>query len=282
MHTSWLHLSAALLLLASPVAANEVSDVEVRGFQDSSTDIFDVLSRLPRAKAAYKAGDFSAALMGYRYVYFHDNSQAEAALGYANSALALGQVDLAQSLFRKLSSDDARTGEVICAVIKGETNLPEAALRARLEVTPRDGRLLNMLGRMMDDKGDHRAARESYVLAGMSGQRPGVSENNMGLSFLSEGQGDKALEYFQRAVLRSPQDIKFDNNRRLALLMQKKYSAALEALDSERASLILSDAGVIALGQDDPKLARFMFEKAQSLSPVYNIDIERRLAQLDG
>ncbi len=274
-------LPALLVVSAVPLAlAKDLGELDVRAVEQSSTDVFDVLSQFMQAESAYKSGDYKAALAAYRYVYLHDRNQDEAALGYANSALALGQVDIAQTLYRQLTSEEARNGEVLCAVIKSETDHPEAALRHRLKTSPNDGRLWNMLGRVLDEAARHKDAREAYVMAGMAGQRAGITENNLGLSFLREGRRPQALEHFQRAVLQAPADVKFDNNRRLALLLEKKYAPALQALDGERASQILSDAGVIAAAQDDTKLAFLLFEKANQLSPVYNARIEHYLAKL--
>jgi len=89
---------------------------DMRPLTETSVDVFGVLTQLMEAKQAYAAGDYAVAYQGYRYVYLHDSEQSEAKLGYANSALALGQTKQAQKLFRDMQSEDAKTGEILCAV----------------------------------------------------------------------------------------------------------------------------------------------------------------------
>jgi Flp pilus assembly protein TadD len=107
-------------------------------------------------------------------------------------------------------------------------------------------------------------------MAGMAGQRAGVTENNLGQSFLAEEQIETALTHFTRATLQAPSDHVFDNNRRLALLLQQEYVAAIRGLPADKASALLGDAGIIAARHGDKKLAIYLFEKAQALSPRYN------------
>jgi len=136
-----------------------------------------------------------------------------------------------------------------------------------------------MLGQILDKEARFAEARQAYVMAGLSGQSAGLAENNLGQSFLAEGNLIKALEHFQKAVELNSHREKFDNNRRRVLLLQEEYSLALKNIQSDRATQILLDAGVIAMRKDDRKLATFLLSKAQMLSPIYDARLEALLRQ---
>ncbi|WP_409432899.1 hypothetical protein ACJ3XI_11920 [Litorimonas sp. RW-G-Af-16] len=269
-----------ILMSVQPAKASE-PEIEVRAFEQSSTDVFDVLTQIMQADAAYAAGEYAAALESYRFVYFHDRGQERATLGYANSALATGQIALADSLFKTLKSDAARTGQVLCAVMQGTTAHPEAALRLRLETAADDSRVWNALGHVLDADGRGAQARQAYAMAGLAGQRAGLTENNLGQSFLMEGDWDTAQTHFTRAVLQAPGQARFDNNRRLTMMLKGNFAEAISGVAPDRASQLLGDAGIIAARKKELILAKTLFETAQSLSPVYDQALNSHIDRLN-
>ena len=256
--------------------------LDIRPVQDSSIDVFEVLSRIPKADEAFKNGDYAAALEHYRYVYFHDPKQSRAAIGYADAALALGRPRLAMDIYAGISDENTRVknGLLLAQILDGQYENPKATLQTYLQSSPGDARLWNMLGRMLDKDNQGLAARKAYETAHHAGQRAGLAANNIGQSFLTQGHMDEALTYFTQASFEAPQNPLFDNNRRLVLLLQKDYAQALSQLSSERAATLLKDAAIIAQGQSETRLAIYFLEKSISLSPVYDKEAETYLARL--
>lgn len=245
---------------------------EIREHQSSSVDIFDVLTRIPKAKQAYEDGDFSQALQDYRYVYLHDPDQKQALMGYADAALALGQCSLATSLYAKFEDEHTRasSGALICQILSQQSPNPEMRLLAQIKHAPDDARLYNLLGKILDHSARGKEARIAYGQAKTLEQRAGLADNNIGQSYLVQGDLDAALDAFTRAVTLAPKTELFDSNRRLVLLLKRDYSAALTRIDSARASTLLKDAARITERQGEIKLAEYMMRKAVSLDPVYD------------
>lgn len=257
--------------------------VDIRPIENSSVDVFGVLSHIPKADKAFARGDYSLALQHYRYVYLHDPKQAHSAIGYADAALALGQTALAAQVYKTTNIDNprAQSGLLLIGIITKTADNPEARLREQLKITSSDARLWNMLGQVLDTNNRGAEARQAYAMAQLSGQRLGLAANNIGQSFLKEARLSEALSEFTRASLDAPQNRLFDNNRRLTLLLQKDYTQALTQLDKDRASQLLKDAGLIVAQQGETKLAIYFLEKSIALNPVYDDQAAQYLAQLN-
>jgi len=260
----------------------KTAELNVRAVKDSSVDLFDVLSHIPRADTAFADGDYALAFQHYRYVYLHDPKHIHSALGYADSALALAQTALASQIYDSLPPDNlrAQNGKLLIGIIEETIENPEAQLKAQLEIVPDDARLWNMLGQVLDQDNRGNDARAAYASAQKAGQRAGLAANNIGQSFLKEGLYDKAQIEFTRASLEAPQTRLFDNNRRLTLLLRKNYADALMQLDKDRSSQLLKDAALIAAHQGERKLAIYFLEKSIALNPVYDFQTVEYLTQL--
>lgn len=260
----------------------KTTKIDIQPIEDSSTDIFDVLLHIPKAQRAYEIGDYASALHHYRYVYMHDPAQSQAAIGYADAALALGQSRLAAPIYQtyKMDNTHAQSGWLLTQILLKTVTAPERQLREQLKVTPNDARLWNMLGHILDGKTYHSDARQAYAMAELSGQQAGLSANNIGQSFLQEGNIMAAQGEFTRATRAAPQTLLFDNNRRLSLLLHKEYGPALAHLDKDRAAQLLQDAAIIVSAQGEPKLAAYFLEKSIALNPVYDPKTHQLLARL--
>jgi len=263
-------------------ASKKISKLDIRSVETSSVDLFEVLSHMPKADAAFKSGDYSAALQHYRYVYLHDPAQSRAAMGYADAALALGQVALADEVYKTadITNLRAQSGRLLTGILSGNIDKPEDQLRAQLNITSDDARLWNMLGHVLDKDNRGDEARQAYAMAQLSGQRAGLAANNIGQSLLKDNRLEDALVEFTRASLDAPQNRLFDNNRRLTLLLQKNYAEALAQLDKDRAAQLLKDAGLIVARQGERKLAVFFLEKSIAINPVYDAQAAQYLKQL--
>lgn len=282
------HLVAPMTAQAKFIKAKSIkskaklSKLDIQPVENSSVDIFDVLSHIPKAQNAFEMGDYAGALQHYRYVYLHDPKQRQVAIGYADAALALGQDALAASIYQSYKMDDAhaQSGWLLSQIRLKALDAPERQLREQLKTTSDDARLWNMLGRILDTDNRHSEARQAYAMAELSGQRAGLAANNIGQSFLQEGHIEAALTEFTRASQAAPHNHLYDNNRRLSLLLQKEYTLALAHLDKNRAAQLLKDAGVIVAKQGEKKLAVYFFEKSIALNPVYDPKAQQYLAQL--
>ncbi|MEP1230063.1 MAG: tetratricopeptide repeat protein [Litorimonas sp.] len=263
-------------------AQPQTQSLDIRNIEDSSIDVFDVLSRLPQAEIAFENGNYALALQHYRYVHLHDPNQTQAALGYADAALALGKTRLAAQVYGDFTNKNmrAQNGLLLANILDGRIDIPETHLRTYLKTTPSDARLWNMLGHILDKDGRSDEARRAYIQAEAAGQRPGLSANNIGQSYLKQGHIGEALNAFTRASGEAPASHLFDNNRRLTLLLRKDYTQALAQLSSDRASQLLKDAGIIAHRQGEKKLAVYFLEKSIALNPVYDPQAESYLTRL--
>jgi len=261
---------------------NKFVKADIRPVENSSVDLFEVLSHIPQAQKAFDVGDYALALQHYRYVYLHDPKQSQAAIGYGDSALALGQNQMAASIYAAFKADNpqAQSGWILSQIMLKKTDNTENKLREQLEITSDDARLWNMLGRILDTDNRHDEARQAYAMAELSGQRAGLAANNIGQSFLQQGDVNAALSEFTRASLAAPQNRLFDNNRRLSLLLQKDYALALDHLEKNRAAQLLKDAGVIVAAQGETKLAVYFLEKSIALNPVHDQAAQQYLAEL--
>jgi len=67
----------------------------------------------------------------------------------------------------------------------------------------------------------------------------------------------------------APDNKKFDDNRRLALLLDQQFSEALKDLPTERLAPLLKDAVLIAKKEKRPYLENFFRVKAKQTQLTY-------------
>lgn len=275
-------MRAVLIFVALAVSArsyaSDIPPIEIRAINQSNVDVFETLQSLNAAKADYSEGKFAAAAQKFSQAYHYDAQLDGAAIGFADSLLAQGDLRRAHDIYKTLQSPRAQSGRLLISVLAGLNPSPEAALRDQLETQSGDPRLWNALGKVLDDQGNGNAARQAYAMAAMCGQAPGLEDNNIGQSFLQEGRYAAAAEKFSQAKRASPKAERFENNYRLALILHKDYRAALADLPEDRAANLLSDAGVIADGREEPELAKLLFTKALSLNSVFDARAARYLS----
>ncbi len=274
--------AAFMTSLCLPVLslASEPTDskLEIRPFEENSTDALGMLGSLIKADRFYAAGQYAEAARLYDLVSQFDPSLSQATIGHAKSQLALKNPNRAIEILSgsSMSSPEAEIllSEAMAMVLPKEN--VETYLEGRLDLY-NDARLWNLLGQLRDKNGDIEKAREAYRAAENLGQRSGVLENNLGLSALRQGNYATAVTHLSRAVALSPTSQKIDNNRRLALLLSGNYISALEELTSEDSVAFILDAALIARHQNEVTLAAFLYQKAIDISPVYHERAQRGL-----
>lgn len=286
-----------------PEAARTTNIIEVRPAEVIQENTFAVDDAHELAKAEYADGNFLPALDIYKAVLIRAPKEyagrQKALLGYADTALALAaalpeyfgpaeQAYEAIAAQEELSPDMQNkllAGQILLAVGKGESRDVEVSLNKALEDNLDDPRLWNALGRFHDANKNWLAALETYVKAmhmAKDGHHPvGPIVNNMGMSLLLQGRLGESLEKFEHACNTNP-DIKiYDNNRRLALMLTGDVKQALIGLGNMRTAQIYNDAGYISALNGHMSAARFYYEKAIEMSPVYFKIAEQNLDALD-
>ena len=272
-----LYLSVFFGLCLCPHAAlaKAALETEIRSVETESTEIFTIFETLSNAQTALDRRDYILARRGFESVLLYDPELQPARSGLRRTLIALGDVSSATKLIDDPNSADA----ILIKTLSGSSTTPLKDLEIGLQMHT-DSRLWNLLGRLQDGKGQHAQARQAYAMAGLAGQRLGLSENNIGQSFLLSGDTEKALDAFDRAVAADPTDARFDNNRRGALVKLGRLQPALAGLNADRASVFLAQAGDRAATDDDIKLAKYLYRKSLDLSPRFNPDTARKLEML--
>lgn len=280
-----LTLSFICLLLASTTfcQASEIAfpQPEIRAHESNSTDELGILQTLIRAKKLYELQDYQQAAQLFSIVVKFDPSLERAVIGLGESYIALSRPDAALEVLKSSSLESVNLTRlrVLTKALLLEPSEREQFLNLSLKKS-NDQRLLNLLALTLQNRGDLAEARRTFGKAESLGQKPGVFLNNLGMLELNHGDIEAAISFFSQAKKSNPDNIRFDNNRRLALLLNGDYAHGLQNLETSRAANFLVDAGVIALKNGENNLAKLMFEKANAISPVHNTHAYKGLAFL--
>ena len=265
------------LYLAVPLTAQgrTAPMPDIRTVQTDSTDVFEVLTLLRRAQTDLTHRDYEAASRGFESVLMHDPKLEVAQSGLRRALIALGDIDSARAFMTDMTSADS----VIIRVLSGQVDKPQALLTQTLKNTP-DPRLWTLLGKIQDEHGAFQSARQSYAMAGLAGARAGLTENNIGQSHWLAGEFELALAAFEKAAALDPLDIRFDNNRRRALVRLGRTQDAISGLNAERAGLFLHKAADRAVLENEINLARLLYQKSLDITPRHNPLTAEKLARL--
>ncbi len=248
----------------------------IRAVQTDSTDVFAVLSQLKDAEIALERRDYSTAKQGFEAILMHDPSLKPARIGMRRSLMAMRDMTGAAQWL----DDETSLDGLIIRIILGQIDDPETELKAALRTTS-DPRLWTLLGTIRDKDGEHSDARQAYAMAGLAGARPGLAQNNIGQSHWLEGQMDLALDAFESALEADSSDVKFDNNRRRALIALGQTHDAVAGLNAERAGVFLAKAGDHAMQDGELKLAKYLYQKSLDLAPRHNPNTAEKFARLN-
>lgn len=253
--------------------ASEVSyeAFDVRPVIQSSTDAFSVFQILVKARNAYEQKDFEQAAKDYSTLVQYDSALEEAVIGLAKSYLALQQPSLAKNTL-SASPVSSRESDILLVIATAQMLDKNEAKPYLLESvkTHQDSRLWNFLGHILMTNDETQSAAYAFNQAEKLGQNPGLLYNNLGMLAFQTGELNSALQYLDHAVNLSPNTLKFDNNRRLALLLRGQYLKALENISSQRGANLLTDAAIIAAKRGEDSLEILLRKKSNELNPVFN------------
>ena len=184
----------------------------------------------------------------------------------------MGDIKAAHALM-----DDPQSSDGL--IIRARLGLIENTTKALIDALQikSDPRLWTLLGQFQDMEGQSMTARQSYAMAGLAGARPGLADNNIGQSFLTEGAFESALKAFSKAAKADPFDVQFDNNRRRVLINLGETHQAIAGLPPERAAIFLEQAADQAMVDREVKLAQYLYRKSLDLSPRYNPKVAEKL-----
>ena len=266
------------MALAKDVQPTALTSLEVRPVQRTTTDAFEVLSQLIRADKNYDAKNYAQSYTDYLAVTLFDPQNTKALLGLGNTALELEKYDIAFKVFNHLekltlSAKEHKAyaiGLTLTQVQSGTLKNPETPLKEALELAPSDPRIWNALADSYEDQARWTDSWKAYQKAHDVGFSEAGFHNNLGQSLMRQKKYKAAISHFAYASKSAPHIIKYDNNRRFALLMLGDYLEALSNLDEIQASGILTEAGILAKQRQERTLAKSLLEKALEISPRYN------------
>jgi len=292
MRRSFLVFCAGLSLTAcaSTAIKPEPLAASIRPVEQQSGSHLDTALTIVKAQADFNAERYDESYNGFQIAALKEPENLPARIGWGNAAIALNLFEKAYEIFsNKLGLEAAKTPEkhahlaglVLAEVATGRAIDEEVRLNEALEYNLHDVRLWNALGRFHDKQEDWVPAQRTYLKALNAGPKARSSViNNLGMSFLKQGQYNMALEKFEHALDLKPQHNLYDNNRRLTLALMNDYTAATDSLAEERAAGIFNDAGYIALSQKKYDIAKDLITQAIDLSPFFNLTAETNLITL--
>lgn len=252
--------------------ASEVGTVElpVRAIEHNVQEVFPTLMTLIEAKDALAKREYERSYELFSILTKYNPDLDGVRTGLSKSLIALGRPDLAKETL--LAADVLSPEMNIIFVQSTAMTLPDqqsiAYLRKNLKANP-DRRLWNLLGLKLADQGKAKLASEAFYQAEDLGQKEGVLLNNLGVLAIKTEDFKTAITYLTEAKIYAPENIKFDNNRRLALLLDQQFSEALKDLSTERLAPLLKDAALIAKKEKRPYLENYLRVKAKQTQLTY-------------
>jgi tetratricopeptide (TPR) repeat protein len=293
----YIALMSTALTLTACAAVDVKTDVTPDSLKDSirlverQTDTgLDGVLTLTKAQADFNAERYDDSYNSFQLLALKEPQNIDARIGWGNASIALNLFEKAYEIFsNRLALDTASTaqkhahlaGLVLAEIATNRAADEELRLNEALEYNLHDVRLWNALGRFHDKQENWVPAQRTYIKAlnaGPKGQSSAV--NNLGMSFLKQGQYNMALEKFEQAADLKPGQNLYDNNRRLTLALMSNYAAATGDIAPQKAAMIFNDAGFIALTQKKYETAESLLTRAIDISPHFNVDAETNLSEL--
>ncbi len=254
----------------------ETLAAHIRPLRPAADAPFAAMQLQAEAKAAMDKRDYARAAEAYQSILHLDPTQDAARLALAEIALIGKQPDKADQILGTISAPALR--------LRIDFELDrlhdvESQLRAGFEQT-QDPRLLNLLGQWLESQDRGQEARAIFAQADPF-QSQGLSDNNIGLSYLREGALTLAQDAFNRAVKKNPSEPRFDTHRRLCALMRGRYVEGLDGLGPAEAAPLLRDAGLSAMRRGETRLAHLLLDRASNLSVRHDPALAQLITQLE-
>ncbi|GEM_PF-6914211 len=127
----------------------------------------------------------------------------------------------------------------------------------------------NSLGIAFDMAGRHEDAASVYETAAELNTTSGAAYNNMGMSYLQQGKTGEAITAFRKSLERDPRLAAARLNLRVAYAMDGQYEEAIAGVSEAEKASVYNNTGVAAMRRGEYDRARYFFQKALEVSPVY-------------
>ena len=132
-----------------------------------------------------------------------------------------------------------------------------------------------------DQDQDWEAADAAYDKAVEISGQPAPILNNWGVSQMARGDLKAAEETFERAISYDQRLFNAKNNLALTRGLQGEYTLPLVPLTDEERAVLLNNLGIIAMRQDQEKIARGLFAAAVDAHPRHYAGAADKLAALE-
>lgn len=262
----------SILAHDAQVYASEVDaeNYSIRAIEHNIQEIFPTLMMLIEARDALANMEYERSYELYSILIKYDPNLEGVRTGLSKSFIALGRPDLAKKtlLEAEILSSEMNILLIQSTAMTLSDDESVVYIRENLQAYP-DRRLLNLLGLKLTDQRKVKLASEAFYQAESVGQKEGVLLNNLGVLAIKTGNFKAAVAYLSEGQKYAPDNIKFDNNRRLALLLDQQFPEALKGLSSERLTPLLKDAALIAKKEKRPYLENFLRAKAKQTQLTY-------------
>lgn len=282
--------SLCLTACASVDVNSEAFATSIRPIEHQAEDDLSHQLILAKAQNDYDNGRYDESYDSFQLAALKHPQSLPARIGWGNAAIALNLFEKAYEVFShhtdlvEASETEKHAhlaGLVLAEVATGRAVDEEVRLNEALEYNLHDVRLWNALGRFHDKQENWVPAQRTYLKALNTGAATRASVvNNLGMSFLKQGQYNVALEKFEQALQLNPDRGLYDNNRRLTLVLMNQYGTATQNISQERAADMFNDAGYIALHQKKYEIAEALITRAIEVSPHFNVEAETNLTRL--
>lgn len=227
-----------------------------------------------KGEALLRSRQFEAALGKFSNALAREPDNSQAVLGVAEAKLGLRQmVDALAGFESAMESEELRAkalqGRGITLILMGREGLGLPLLRQAVERDPGLWRAWNAIGRGHALEGDSEKALASYDRALLANGKAASVHNNRGMALIMTMRYAEAENSFQQALTLDPALEVAKMNLRLALAWQGRYDEAVAELKRGEAPRILNNIGFVAMERGDFATAKLFFTKAMEISPSY-------------
>lgn len=227
-----------------------------------------------RGEALLGSRQFEAALAKFGSALSREPDNIQAMLGQAEAQLGLHQLVDALAGFESVMETEplrarALQGRGITLILMGRDDLGQPLLLQAVEQDPGLWRAWNAIGRNHAIDGDAEKALASYDRALIANNRAAPVYNNRGMTLIMAMRYSEAESSFRNALVLDPALEAAKMNLRLALAWQGRYEEAVADLKRGDAPRILNNIGFVAMERGDYTTAKMFFTKAMELSPSY-------------
>lgn len=266
-------LVAALLVLGGCVPS-ELTQASIEPPKPAVMPAEMIEAALAEAEMELAAGKCEKAYPRFNAVLRGEPGNPRAMLGAAECQLAAGELGDSLAGFESLMGVPwmrarALQGRGIVLSILGQNRMGQDLLMQAVADDPGLWRAWNAIGRNHDMQGDWDKALKNYDRAlAVNAGAPSIY-NNRGVTQLMQRRYVAAATSFRQALMLDPDSAVAQMNLRLAIAWQGRYREALAGLKSDRLPEALNNVGFIAMRRGDYYLAETYFRQALAKSPSF-------------